>query len=161
MYFTAFPLVRYNNALQVNLTRRVNILESMKNDPAYFYEYNVGDGDTPENLADRLYDDINMAWIILQFNNIVNVFEEWPKAQWEFDSYVNKTYEDPYGIHHYVSLDGDFVDPATAPSWNRIPVTNYEWETVLNDSKRSIKLVLPEFVNTIVNRHKELINEGV
>lgn len=160
-YFTAFPLVRYDGSLQVNLTRRVGVTQSMKNDPAYYYEHMIGDGDTPENLADRFYDDANLAWVILQFNDMVNVFEEWPKPQWEFDSYVNMKYENPYGIHHYADYDGNEVDFNTTKSWERIPVTNYEYETELNDAKRKIKLVLPELVNTIVNRHKEIIQEGV
>jgi hypothetical protein len=160
-YFTAFPLVRYDSSLQVNLTRRVGVSQTMKNDPAYYYEHNIGDGDTPENLADRFYDDVNLAWVILQFNDIVNIFEEWPKPQWEFDSYVNATYEDPYAIHHYVDYDGKEIDFSTAKPWERIPITNYEHETELNDAKRKIKLVLPELVNTIVNRHKEIIQEGV
>lgn len=160
-YFAVFPLVRYDNSLQVNLTRRVGVTQAMKDNPAYYYEHNIGDGDTPENLADRFYDDVNLAWVILQFNDIVNVFEEWPKPQWEFDAYVNAMYEDPYAIHHYVDYDYREVDFSTAKPWERIPVTNYEFETVLNDGKRAIKLVLPELVNTIVNRHKEIIQEGM
>lgn len=160
-YFTAFPLVRFNGALQVNLTRRVGVSQAIRDNPAYYYEHTISDSDTPENLADRFYDDVGLAWVILQFNNIINVFEEWPKPQWEFDSYVNATYEDPYAIHHYVDYDGNEVDYNTAPAWERIPVTNYEYETELNDAKRKLKLVLPEYVNVIVNRHKELIQEGV
>ena len=160
-YFNAFPLVRYNGSLQVNLTRRAGVTAAMKVDPAYYYEHNVGDGDTPENLADRFYDDVGLAWVILQFNDIVNIFEEWPKPQWEFDAYVNAKYDDPYAIHHYADYDGQEIDFSSAKPWERIPVTNYEYETELNDAKRKIKLVLPELVNTIVNRHKVLIQEGI
>lgn len=157
-YFSNFPLVRYNGTgLQVNLTRRTTVASTIKNNEAYYYAYTVSEGDTPENLADRFYDDVNLAWVILDFNNIVNVFEEWPKDQAELDSYVQEAYENPYGIHHYVSLEGDIVDYQTQPSWNRIPVTNYEHETEVNDAKRDVKLVLPEYVNDIVNLQKDLI----
>lgn len=156
-YFNNFPLVRYNGSLQVNLTRRSTVSSIMKNDEAYYYAYTVSDGDTPENLADRFYDDVNLAWVILDFNNIVNVFDEWPKEQSEFDSYVQEAYENPYAVHHYVSIEGDIVDPLTQPSWNKIPVTNYEYETEVNDAKRDIKLVLPEYVNNIVSQQKDLI----
>lgn len=160
-YFSAFPLVRYDNTYQVNLSRRVGVIESFKTNPSFYYEYSLNDADTPESVADRIYDDPELAWVILQFNNIINIFDEWPKPQYEFDSYVKEKYEDPYGIHHYADLDGNEVDFAVTPSWNRMPVTNYEYETMVNDGKRSIKLVLPELVNTIVSRHKELIQEGV
>lgn len=160
-YFSAFPLVRYGNTYQVNLSRRVGVIESYKSNPAFYYEYSVNDSDTPESIADKLYDDVELAWVILQFNNIVNVFDEWPKPQYELDSYVNEKYDNPYDVHHYVDLDGEEVDFAVTPSWNRMPITNYEYEMAVNDGKRKIKLVLPELVNTIVSRHKELIQEGV
>lgn len=156
-YFSNFPLVRYNGGLQVNLTRRSTVSSAFKNNEAYYYAYTVTEGDTPENLADRFYDDVNLAWVILDFNNIINVFEEWPKSQYELDMYIQEAYENPYGVHHYVSLEGDIVDHGTQPSWNRIPVTNYEYETEVNDAKRYVKLVLPELVNNIVSQQKDLI----
>lgn len=156
-YFSNFPLVRYSGSLQVNLTRRSTVSAAMKNNEAYYYKHTVGEQDTPENLADRFYDDVNLAWVILDFNNIVNVFDEWPKNQYELESYILEKYENPYGIHHYVSLEGDQIDPAMQPAWNRIPVTNYEYETEVNDGKRDIKLVLPEYVNIIVGQQRDLI----
>lgn len=156
-FFSNFPLVRYNGSLQVNLTRRSTVSNSFKNNEAYFYKYTISEGDTPENLADRFYDDVNLAWVILDFNNIVNVFEEWPKSQYELESYIQEAYENPFAVHHYVSLEGDVIDYSTQPSWNRIPVTNYEHETEVNDAKREVNLVLPEFVNNIVAQQKDLI----
>jgi hypothetical protein len=161
-YFNHFPLVKYGTSNQVNLTRRTAINEEFKTNPAYYYEHNVIEGDTPENLADRFYDDADLAWVILQFNDIVNVFEQWPKSQYELDEYIKDKYDDPNGIHHYISLiSGSIVDPVLHPTHDRMPVTNYEYETDINDDKRTIKLVLPEFIGTIVMRHKELIIKGL
>jgi len=161
-YFNHFPLVNYGGTLQVNLTRRVAIGDVFKTSPEYFYEYSVKEGDTPESLADQFYDDAELAWIVLDMNGIINVFEEWPKSQYELDEYVKDKYEDPQGIHHYVSLvSGMQVWPGVHPSYDMMPVTNYEYETQLNDDKRTIKLLLPDYVMTVVSRHREMMIKGL
>lgn len=161
-YFKNFPLVRYGDKLLVNLTRRAGISQRYKSNPAYYMEHNVVEGDTPENLADRFYDNAELAWIILSFNDILNVFEEWPKNQAELDSYIAEKYENPYAINHHVSASsGAVIDPNFHPAYDRIPVTNYEHETDLNDAKRKIKLLLPEYVSPVVAMHKEMMRKGI
>lgn len=161
-YFNRFPLVNYQGQLLVNLTRRAGIPESIKNNPSFFYEYHIDDSDTPEIIADKFYDDSSLAWVILQFNDIVNVYEDWPMSQYVLDRYINQKYVNPYSVHHYRSLmTNAVVFPETHPAYDRKPVTCYEHEVALNDAKRKIKLVLPNYVGTIVNRHKEVIQKGI
>lgn len=161
-YFSRFPLVNHDNNLQVNLTRRVAIDERYKDDASVFFVYNVQDGDTPENIADRFYDDVSYCWIVLQFNDIVNVFEEWPRSQQELDDYISDKYDNPYAIHHYVSIStNEIVSPELHPSYDRLPVTNYEYEVDLNDAKREIRLVLPELANEVVLAHREQVERGL
>lgn len=161
-YFSTFSLVRYNKELQINLTRRVSIDESFKNDPAVYYMYDIQDTDTPENVSDRFYDDPQLSWVVLQFNDIINVFEEWPRSQYELEQYINSKYDDPYAIHHYEHMaTGEYACASLTPSYDRLPITNYEYELQLNNDKRSIKLLLPELVGDLVYRHKELMKQGV
>lgn len=159
-YFSRFPLVNYGGLLQVNLTRRVDFLDEFRNNPGAYIEYTIEEGMTPELLADRFYDDVNQAWVILAFNQIVNVFEEWPKGQKELESYIEEAYEDPNGIHHWKSLSsGVIVCPVVHPEYDRVPVTNFEYEVELNEKKREIKLLLPEFIGTVNDLHKRLMRE--
>lgn len=157
-YFSNFPLVNYNNDLQVNLTRRVDVMGFYKGDVRYYLDYSVRDGETPEMIADRFYDDAELHWLILQMNNIVNPFIDWPMSQNALESYIMEKYENPNGIHHYISISsGSIVDPNLNPTYDTLPITNYEYETQENDSKRNIKLLLPEYVGLVVSRHKELM----
>lgn len=157
-YFSAFPLVRYNDELHVNLTRRVGISGQFKNDPTYFIEYSIQDSDTPEVIADKIYDDSTLAWIVLSMNDIINVFEEWPLTQPSLESYIKQKYTNPNSIKHYVSAsNGMIVDPTANPSWDNVPVTFYEYELEQNESKRNIKLLMPDFVGDVVAKHKELM----
>lgn len=157
-YFSNFPLVVYDNALQVNITRRAGIANVFKNDPAYFVEYNVKESDTPEIIADKIYDDPSLAWVVLDMNNIVNLFEEWPLTQSALESYVNEKYPNPFAIHHYISASNNMiVDSTLNPTWDNVPVTNYEYEIEENEKKRNIKLLMPEYVGTVISRHQELM----
>lgn len=161
-YFNRFTLVRHDGQLQVNLTRRVTIDEQFKTNPSVYYEYEVQESDTPENLSDRFYDDPEYAWVILQFNDIINVFEQWPRSQYELESYINGKYDNPFEVHHYKSVStNEVVSYDLHPSYDRMPVTNYEYEVGINDEKRSIKLILPELVSEVVLSHKDKIQRGV
>lgn len=158
MYFSNFPLVRYNGELQVNITRRAGIANQFKSNPAYYVEYTIQESDTPEIIADKIYDDASLAWIVLDMNTIVNVFEEWPKSQQALEAYVKYKYADPYGVAYYISgASGIVVDPLVNPAWDNIPVTHYEHEHKLNEAKRNIRLLLPDYVGAITSRHKELM----
>jgi hypothetical protein len=158
-YFNRFPLVDYDGVLQVNLTIRTSIVESMKSDPANYIDYTIQDGETPEQIADRLYDDVELSWIILNMNDIVNMFEEWPMSYSGLESYINEKYIDPTDIHHYESISTGYIVNVSWPSYDRIPITNEEYEISINDEKRYIKLLLPELVGTVIDRHNQLMRE--
>lgn len=159
-YFSRFPLVEYNGLLQVNLTRRTSVIDSMRSNPAFYINYSIPDGESPEMLADKIYDDAECSWVILMFNNIMNIFEEWPKSQYSLGEYIKYNYDSPSGIHHWVALSTDaIVDPATYPGYDRRPVTNYEYETSLNDQKRNIKVLLPQYVGDVKLLHKEMMQK--
>lgn len=59
-----------------------------------------------------------------------------------------------YGVHHYINLDGFIVD-----EWDPdgVPVSNYQYEDEVNESKRNIKLISPSLLNTILKNYKDLL----
>lgn len=157
-YFNVFPLVRMNNGtLAVNITARTAFLSKYRDDPRYYYEHSIGEGETPEIIADKFYDDATLAAFILMFNGIINVYEEWPMDSYSLDLYIDDKYANPNDIHHYVAAStGNIVD-ADYPVYDRVPVTNAEYEIELNESRRKIKLILPELIGSVVAQHRELM----
>lgn len=161
-YFSSFPLVRLRDgSLGMNVTARNKILSAYKNNAKVYYEHSVTDGETPEIIADKFYDDAELAWVILIFNDIHNVYKDWPQDNFTLENYIYDKYENPYGIHHYVSASTGNVVSFDHVSYDRVPVTNYDFEVDLNDSKRKIKLILPEYVGQVVSQHKELMTRNV
>lgn len=167
-YFRKFGTMQYQgqearNILTAVLPSRLNI------DKSFVYQkYTIKSGDTPESLADQLYQDANLYWVIFVVNNIINPFTDWPVEDGVFDEFVSKKYGNPNGIHHFmdnrIKRICDDVDDATfraMPPANLpfyiVPVTNQQHEQALNDEKRDILLVNPRYVNQFVETYTRAV----
>ena len=161
--FVYYPVVMYSDpqnsieVYQMNFTRRSDVLNIYKNNERYYFKHEIGNADTPEILADKLYDNANYAWIILQFNDIVNPFEDWCKSSSELHSFILEKYENPYEVTRWIDIDSGFmVDLSFFPHDKLLPITNYEYEEILNERKREIKLPLPEVARSVAALYKNL-----
>ena len=158
-YFKSFRLIspyqiQGKDVLGVDLTRRQKISQAVKDIESITTEYTIKDGDTPENLADRLYDNINDYWVICVVNNIIDVSRDWPLTQYSLEQYLLRKYDDIYAIHHYISASTNAVVDSNWPVYDRIPVTIFEYETNLNDKKRNIKLPIPDQIGLLKQLHR-------
>jgi len=173
-FFKYFPTVSYSvdgfskdavNILTAALPRRLNV------DRTYVFQtYRITSGQTPESLANELYKEPNYHWTILIINDIVNPFLDWPMNDEELEDYCTIKYDDVYGIHHFIKLDsGKFVDDVndalyrqmiedgeTLP-FNISPVTNFQYETDQNESKREILVVNPQYISQFVDSFNKAI----
>lgn len=97
-YFDQFPLVFYDinrNSVQtptyqlpVNLLVRVRVLVEKLDRVFHYYTYTVKDGDTPEILAEKYYNEPEAHWLILLTNNITDPQYDWPLNNRNFDNYI-------------------------------------------------------------------------
>ena len=174
MYFEQFPLIPYDslgdgNPKDVtNLLRRVKVRSKIRNNSALFDTYVVKEGETPEMIADKLYGDTQLHWIVLLFNDIADRYHQWPMTTGAFNKYVNDKYTNISGIHHYeiTESSGDKelkIDVGTVNTDypTATPITNYEYELARQDTLRRIKLLDPQFVDDFVSEFRELIGESV
>lgn len=83
-------------------------------------------------------------------------------------------YEDSYSIHHFEDVDGNYIDPRStvdgrdydeeysylyqyaAQEAEEYVITNRDYELSINDAKRDILLLLPEYKNGIVSKISRL-----
>lgn len=160
-YFKSFPLIENYNIqgtenTGIDITKIAVIKKSSKDNKENYIIYNIKDGETPEMLADRMYDDPSMSWIILMFNEIFDVDNEWPMSYTELDEYLTREYgEELYSIREYRTLLTEGVVDESHPSYDRLPVTNYEYESQLNDFKRKIKVPTPNAAREIKKQQRK------
>ena len=173
MYFSEFPTIPYdaegNGKFKdvKNLLRRVGVRAKVKTNTMLYDTYDVKNGETPESIAFKLYDDAELHWIVMLVNNITDRFHDWPLSEAQFLNFVNEKYSNPNAIHHYeieqesgdtsikIDIGTSNVDYPTATA-----ITNYEYEQEEQDKKRKIKLLDPSFIDSFVDEFKILMNES-
>ena len=87
-----------------NLFKRGKIRPDIFQDLSYFTKYKVIGDEQPYQVANKVYNDYNLDWLVLLSNNIINVTNEWPMDQISYDNYtLNKygSYENLYSVRHY------------------------------------------------------------
>lgn len=88
-FFASFPKISYdiNNVLALtagphetltDVFFRIGIIKNILNDISSYYVYEVLDSDTPEILAEKVYSDSGVGWIIIYANKIVDPLFDWP-----------------------------------------------------------------------------------
>ena len=136
-------------------------------------------------MAHKIYGDKNLDWIVLASNNIINIQSEWPLTQRQFDQYLLSKYDSLdriYGeIHHYettevVNSDGvvivpegmyvesdysiQFYDSPARRYTIKYPiksVSNYDYESKIEDEKRNIFLLKPRYINIAKDDLEEMM----
>lgn len=91
-----------------NLTFRFSIIKDVLKNTSAYYEYAIKEDETPEILADRIYDDPQAYWIILYANDIYDPQYDWPMNQNVFEKYLISKYGSLSAaksqIHHYEKI---------------------------------------------------------
>ena len=174
MYFENFPLIPYDSVgngnfkLVTNLLKRVAVRSKVKINASYYDTYDVKEGEPPEMIADKLYDDPELHWVILLLNDITDRYHQWPKNQNQFLAYVNDKYSNIDSTHHYEisQVSGDTTikidigtDNTDYPAASI--VTNFEHEEDLQDKKRKIRLLDPSYVEDFVAEFEKLMGESI
>ena len=176
MYFGSFPLIVYDSVgdgnfkIVTNLLKRVAMRSKVKANTLIFDTYDVKEGETPEMIANKLYDDPELHWVILYVNNITDRYHQWPMNFVQFNSFLNEKYSNPNGIHHYeisqtsgdTSIKIDIGTDTTGYSEADLTtVTNREFEEERQDTLRSIRLLDFAYVDQFVLEFRNLMGASV
>ncbi|AXF41525.1 baseplate wedge component [Acinetobacter phage SH-Ab 15599] len=170
-----FGKAEYNKQGQIvsipDLTKHVAIPDQYKNNPRYWTEHSLRDSDTLSDLSRIVYGSPNYWWVIVLANNMVNIVDSWPVPQYAFEKWFKDKYPDnEYGdVYHWIDEHGNVQDPEAyvligesistqeAISKHGLkPVTYFAYEDEINQKKRQIKLILPEYIPNIVRQIEEL-----
>ena len=116
-YFNRLPNLEYPSLLKTrrtnrdtirvkNLFRRVKIREDLFSNLTEFDKYQIHGDDRPDTVAEELYGNPNLDWVILMSNNIIDIKNEWPMTQYDLNIYLDDKYtpQQLIDIHHYETL---------------------------------------------------------
>ena len=98
MYFKNIPTIVYDSVGDgqfkdvKNLLRRVSIRAKVKANALFYDTYDVKEGESPESIADRLYGNPELHWIVLLVNDITDRYHQWPMTYAQFLQYINDKY---------------------------------------------------------------------
>ena len=162
-----------------NLFKKGAIEEDILNNLALHTKYKIEGDDRPDNVAFDVYGNSNLDWLILACNNIINVQNEWPMLQNDFDSFLldkYQTYEDLNAVHHYETVEvKNSKDVVVIPAGLKCEsnytttyfdyniqqqvdvlsstcvteVTNYQYEEKIEDAKRNIYILKDRYLGII------------
>ena len=176
MYFSNFPLIVYDSVgngnfkIVTNLMKRVAMRTKVRTNTLFFDTYDVKEGETPEILADKLYGDSNLHWIILYVNNITDRYHQWPMSSGQFNDFIADKYSNIDAVHHYEvsQTSGDTsikinigTDTTGYSEADLTTVTNREFEEERQDTIRQIRLLDPSFVPQFIEEFETLIGSSV
>ncbi len=180
-YFKYFNTIGYDvrgDKNKVRIDTVVNLLKRVRKkleiiNISFFEEYFIQDGERADTIAHKVYNDSTLHWIILYANYITNPYYDWPLAYYDLQKYISKKYGPVENggnglgmnsIHHYEDSSGNVVDapgtivtPGGLTAGSATPITNYKYEEVLNDSKRTINIIRYEYISNIKEEFKTLI----
>jgi hypothetical protein len=156
-----------------NLFRRVKLRDDLKNVFILFNKYQITDGARPDTVAEEIYGRADYDWIVILTSGIVNVRDEWPLSNRDLYRYAENIYGTQLNaVHHYETtevkdsngrlilpggkvVDSNFTIPN--PTDYRatlnpvVGVSNYEYETIKNEEKRSIYLLRTDYLQQYLN----------
>ena len=184
-YVSRLPDARISDYIPVkNLFKKGKLREDIIEQTAIFTKYKIRGNDRPDNVAQELYGDPNLDWVVLASNNILNVYDEWPMTQVNFENYLLDkygTFTEINAIHHYettevknksgavviaagLEVDSNFsvtyFDAAVEGYDTKYPVTsvtNYDYEVKIQDDKRNIFTLKPRYLNIAKDDLKEMM----
>ena len=173
-YFSKFPLMAYdikgneNYKLLPNILKRVKLRSGIRSGSFLFDNYDVADGERPEDIAFKYYGDPEYHWVILMTNNITDRYYQWPLTQPQFQEYI----KDKYGagsedaVHHYEitqtsgptsSRDYSHMVECNSDETNPSIISNRDYEQRKQDEYRQIRLLDKRYLGTFVEEFDNLI----
>ena len=168
-----------------NLFRRPLIREDIFTNFMSFTKYKIIGDERPDQVAYNVYGDEDLDWVVLLANNIINVRDEWPMSQGDFNNYLSEKYGDTGGadlIKHYETIQiqdskgkifvpkgkivdstfkATFLDSGTNQLVEVSPIQGISYRTYeerLQDDKRNINILESRFLSYVIDEVETLLD---
>ena len=153
-----------------DIMRRVKVRSGIAAGRFVFDNYDVKNGERPEDIAFKYYGDAEYHWVVLLVNNVTDRFYDWPLTQPQFDAFLTDKYgkgsED--AVHHYelaqtsgatTSRDDSHMLEVNSDTDNATSISNRQHEERVQDKNRQIRLLDRKYLDSFVEEFFALIKK--
>lgn len=155
----------------------LKVREDIFSENTLYTKYFVQNGDRPDQVSYKVYGDESYYWLVLQVNDIVDYYNEWPLSSTEFEEFMLNKYgswEGAHDTHHWETVEtrdayGNLMLPkgliVSEDFQYEIPfdredddrkvsypreVSNWEYEQKLNEEKSQISILREEYLYDVL-----------
>lgn len=186
-YFSRFPIFGYTFdsgvtfQIAADILRRISVSQETKENYSLYEEYTIKDGETPETVSFKFYNDTQYHWVILLINDIIDPRFGWALTEKQLYNYANSKYGANISAVRYYTIsntDTTVVDPTQKfdlkvidpgqptgsdgadvyPFADAYAVTNLDHEASENEKKRNIKVLRPRFLSAFLAEYEAALN---
>ena len=194
MYFRELPNISYVSLLPnqnrsderievKNLFKRAKLRTDVDQSVTSFDYYLVQDNERPDIIAQKVYDNADLDWVILVTNNITNIRDQWPLSNNDLYNYCLEKYGSDANImatHHFETkeikdrfgrlilkkeliVDENFEFTYAKDDYSTVTVkpaqsvSNYSYEQRLNEDKRKIRVLKIEFLSAFISDFRNIM----
>lgn len=121
MYFQNFPKIYYDfpqdatsTDLQIltDITTNIRFRKEILENITLYDEYDILEGETPEMIAEKVYGNAELHWVIMLANQRYNYLEDYPMSSSELYNYCVDVYGvDNLNVIHHYEKDGIVINP--------------------------------------------------
>ena len=196
-YFEELPNISYPSLLRgrnkiedrvvvKNIFKRSKLRTDINQAITAFNYYTIKEGMRPDMIAQELYGDPELDWVVLTSNNITNIRDQWPLNHNDLHEYMLEKYGSEANIAKVeiyetreildeykrvvmpagLRVDKDFSFEYLNFSKQVVKVlssevvagiSNYQYEVKLNDEKRRIRVLKSEYLTAFIAEHREIM----
>ena len=162
-----------------NIFRRIKVRDDLFNNFTVFNKYEIPEGARPDTVAEDIFGSPNLDWVVLTVAGILNVRNEWPLSNRDLYNYANNKYGESLNSTRFFEttevkdssgrlilpkgnvVDSNFTIPKpgtpTATLNPVVGISNYEYETRLNEEKRNINVLREENITEFLDDMREIM----
>ncbi len=166
-----------------NIFRKVKLRDDLQSNFTIFNKYEIEEGMRPDTVAEELYGSPEFDWIVLTVAGIRNVRNEWPLNNRDLYNYAEDKYGTSLNSNRFFEttevkdtddrlilpkgkvVDQNFTIPKpgtpTATINPVVGISNFEYETRLNNEKRNIFVLREEYIQEFLNDMREIMTYDV
>ena len=182
-YFRELPNIAYQSPLShknrsddyiviKNIFRRTKLFDFLSSNVSVFQKFVIGDGARPDTVAEDLYGDSSLDFVVILTAGITNINHQWPIQDYQVYDFALEKYgseAEMTSIHHYETLeivddkgrlilppelivDGDFKISGTV---NKYPSTRYTLKSLTGnrqlDDKDEFSVTTDNIASPVTN----------